>query len=444
MTESALAIVILAAGKGSRMKSNMPKVLHKVAGLPMLGHVIKTAEALSPQKIVIVAAPDHVETFRPYTGAHEIVVQDQQLGTGHAVRCAESALKNFNGDVLVLYGDVPLMNHHILSNFIQDKRKHHAKLSVMGFEPYNPYGFGRLWMANDDLLGIIEQKDLTPEQEHIKKCNTGIMCVDSALLWELLTNLKNNNSQNEYYLTDIAAAVCERKLPRRVFHLDHSMYATGVNSRADLSEAERLFQMNARWDLMLSGVTLQDANSVHFYHDTQIAEDVTIGANVVFGPGVVVESGAEILPFSHLEGCTVKTGARIGPFARIRPGSVIGKNARIGNFVEIKNTQMAEGAKANHLSYIGDASVGTDANIGAGTITCNYDGIKKSKTEIGAGAFIGSNSALIAPVKIGDGAMVAAGSVITKNVEPGALGLARGGQKNIANWAKEFFSKGKS
>lgn len=446
MTESALAIVILAAGKGTRMKSTLPKVLHPVGGLPMLGHVIKTAENLKPQKIVIIAAPDQVDAFRPHTGAHEIVVQDQQLGTGHAVRCAAAALKDFKGDVLVLYGDVPLMRSEALQEFIETKHQANTPLAVMGFRTLHAYGFGRLVTDGNKLLEIIEQKDLPADHANNngeESCNSGIMCIASDRLWPWLENLQTNNAQGEYYLTDIAKMACQQDLNPIVFFVPNIL-TQGVNDRSDLSKVESHYQRQRSYDFLMNGVTLQSPGSVVFSHDTDIAPDVVIGANVVFGPGVKIESGAEILPFSHLENCTVKSGAKIGPFARIRPGSMIGRNARIGNFVEVKNSEFGDGAKANHLSYIGDASVGENANIGAGTITCNYDGIKKSKTEIGADAFIGSNSALIAPVKIGDGAMVAAGSVVTKDVEPGALALARGVQKNIANWAKEFFSKGKA
>ncbi|HCM83012.1 MAG TPA: bifunctional UDP-N-acetylglucosamine diphosphorylase/glucosamine-1-phosphate N-acetyltransferase GlmU [Alphaproteobacteria bacterium] len=445
MTESNLAIVILAAGKGTRMQSSLPKVLHKVAGLPMLGHVVRTAESLSPQKIIIVAAPDQVETFRPLTGTHEIAVQSQQLGTGHAVRCTENALKNFSGDILVLYGDVPLIRANVLQEFIAAKHKANTPLAVMGFRTLHAYGFGRLVTDGDKLLEIIEQKDLPAEHANSngeENCNSGIMCISSSQLWPWLQKLQTNNAQGEYYLTDIAKIAChEDKNP--IAYFVPGILTQGVNDRFDLSKVEVQYQKQRSYDFMMNAVTLLSPTTVTFSYDTQIAPDVIIGANVVFGPGVVIESGAEILPFSHLEGCTVRSGARIGPFARIRPGATIGQNARIGNFVEIKNAQFGDGAKANHLSYIGDATVGADANIGAGTITCNYDGIKKSRTEIGTGAFIGSNSALVAPVSIGEGAMVAAGSVITKDVESGALGLARATQKNIAHWAKEFFSKGK-
>ena len=442
MENTNLAIVILAAGKGTRMQSALPKVMHKVAGLEMLDHVIRTAQTLSPQKIVVVAAPDQVDAFHNIVGEHAIAVQDKQLGTGHAVQAAQTSLSNFNGDILVLYGDVPLVTPTLLKNFLAHKENTKSALTIMGSEPANPHGFGRLVMAGDLPMSIVEQKDLSPGQAQIKLCNAGIVCAQSDLLWQWLGRLQNNNAQNEYYLTDIVAMAAADDVPRTVYK-GCDIETMGVNDRAQLQMVEQKFQRRMRAQAMLGGVTLQDADSTYFSYDTHIAPDVTIGANVVFGAGVVVKSGAEILPFSHLEGCTVKSGARIGPFARIRPGSEIGSDARIGNFVEVKNAKFADGAKANHLSYIGDATVGENANIGAGTITCNYDGIKKSKTEIGAGAFIGSNSALVAPVAVGDGAMVAAGSVITQNVEAGALGIARGKQKNILGWATKFFSKGK-
>lgn len=434
MKNGNLAVVILAAGKGTRMKSALPKVLHKVAGLPMLGHVIRTAESLGPEKIIIIAAPDQVDAFRPYTGAHDIVVQEKQLGTGHAVRCAEAALKSFTGNVLVLYGDVPLVQKETLQRLLEKKSA--QTVSLLAFRSQTPHGYGRLVTTADRVNKIVEEKDADEDEKEIKLCNSGLMALSAPRLWELLATLKNSNAQGEYYLTDMVAASGDA-----CFAMVDEAEVMGINDRAQLSSAETVFQSRTRRTFMLGGVTLQSPDSVIFSHDTQISGDVTIGANVVFGPGVVVESGAEILPFSHLENCTIKAGAKIGPFARIRPGSVIGADARIGNFVEVKNTEFGAGAKANHLAYIGDATVGAGANIGAGTITCNYDGIKKSRTEIGAGAFIGSNTALVAPVSVGNGAMVAAGSVITENVPDGALGIARAVQANVLDWAKDFFKK---
>jgi bifunctional UDP-N-acetylglucosamine pyrophosphorylase/glucosamine-1-phosphate N-acetyltransferase len=418
------------------MKSALPKVMHKIAGLPMLGHVIKTAEALEPEKIVIVAAPDQVDAFRAVAGAHEIIVQTEQLGTGHALRCAESALKNFTGNVLVLYGDVPLVHTETLQKLIA--KKQNADVAVLGFRAANPFGYGRLVTTADRLTAIVEEKDASTDEKDITICNSGLMAISTPRVWELLAQLKSDNQQKEYYLTDIVRASGDA-----CFIATDEDEVMGVNDRLQLAAAETAFQTRRRAEFMLSGVTLQQPETVIFSHDTQIAADVVIGANVVFSPGVVIESGAEILPFSHLEGCTIKSGAHVGPFARIRPGSLIGSGARIGNFVEVKNSNIGAGAKANHLAYIGDATVGTEANIGAGAITCNYDGINKHKTEIGRGAFIGSNSALVAPVTIGEGAMIAAGSVITKDVPPGALATARAVQKNIFDWATKFFTKGK-
>jgi len=436
MAESSLAIIILAAGKGTRMRSALPKVLHQIAGLPMLGHVIYTAESLSPQKIVIVAAPDQVEQFRPYTGKHEIVVQDEQLGTGHAVRCAKDALKNFTGDVLILYGDVPLVRPETLRRLLHKKHFVHADAALLGFHAANPHGYGRLIATADRLIRIVEEKDAIADEREIHLCSSGLMSVSAPALWQELSSLKNHNAQNEFYLPDILAA-----LPHACFTMTDESEVMGINDRAQLAAAESIWQTHRRDDAMMAGVTLQSPETIIFSPDTEIAADVTLGAHVVFGPGVTVEGGAEILPFSHLEGCVIKSGARVGPFARIRPGSVIGPDARIGNFVEIKNSNIGAGAKANHLSYIGDTTVGAKANIGAGTITCNYDGINKYKTDIGPGAFIGSNSALIAPVFIGEGAIIGAGSVISKDVPSGALGIARVVQKNIAGWATKFFSK---
>lgn len=437
MAESKLAVVILAAGKGTRMKSALPKVLHKIAGLEMLGHVIRTAENLRPEKIVVVAAPDQVEAFRAVVGAHEIVTQDQQLGTGHAVRCAEAALKNFTGDVLVLYGDVPLVLTETLQKLLAKKSGH--AVGLLAFKTEHPHGYGRLITTADRVNKIVEEKDADADEREIKLCNSGLMAISAPRLWELLAALKNNNAQGEYYLTDLVAASGDAvfvSVEDRGWAHNELM---GINDRYQLADAENVYQNSRRWDVVMGGATLQCNYSTIFSYDTKIGENVTIGANVVFGPGVVVESGAEILPFCHLEGCVVKSGARLGPFARIRPGSVIGADARIGNFVEVKNSEFAAGAKANHLSYIGNASVGAKANIGAGTITCNYDGVNKYRTEIGAGAFIGSNSALVAPVSVGDGALIGAGSVITQNVPDHALAIARGVQKNITDWARKFF-----
>ena len=437
MKTSKLAVVILAAGKGTRMKSALPKVMHKIAGLPMLGHVIKTAEALAPQKIVVVAAPDQVDVFRTVVGTHDIVIQTEQLGTGHALRAAESVLQNFTGNILVLYGDVPLVRTETLEKLLA--KKQNSIVGVLGFRAANPFGYGRLITTADRLTAIIEEKDASTDEKEINVCNSGLMVISAPHLWELLTALKNDNQQKEYYLTDVA-----RASGNACFIATHEAEVMGVNDRAQLAAAEQAFQNRRRQEFMLAGVTLRQPETVLFSYDTQIAADVTIGANVVFGPGVVIERGAEILPFSHLENCIIRSEARIGPFARIRPGSVIGKDARIGNFVEIKNSKIGEGAKANHLAYIGDATVGTEANIGAGAITCNYDGIYKHETQIGRGAFIGSNSALVAPVTIGEGAMIGAGSVITKDVPPGALATARATQRILFDWAKKFFSQKKA
>ena len=434
MTESNLAVVILAAGKGSRMKSAMPKVLHKIGGLSMLGHVIRTAESLRPEKIVVIAAPDQVDAFRSIVGAHEIMAQNEQLGTGHAVRCAEPTLKDFTGDVLVLYGDVPLVRTETLRKLLHKKSSH--AIGLLAFRTAHPHGYGRLITTADRIHRIVEEKDATSDEKEIQTCNSGLMAASAPQIWQWLAQLKNQNATGEYYLTDVVAASGDA-----CFTVTEVDEVIGINDRVQLENAENNFQLRERHTAMLDGVTLQHSCSTIFSYDTKLAADVAIGANVVFGPGVTIESGAEILPFSHLEGCVVKSGARVGPFARVRPGSVIGPDARVGNFVEIKNSILGTGTKVGHLSYIGDTAVGSDANIGAGTITCNYDGINKFRTEIGAGAFIGSNTALVAPINVGDGAVIGAGSVISKDVPAGALGITRAVQKNIANWAINFFQK---
>ena len=425
------AVCLLAAGKGTRMRSDLPKVLHKIADLPMLGHALNSAKSCAPSRAVIVTGhqADRVaEEAKKLSPDSVCVVQEPQHGTGHAVLQAKDALSDFDGDVFILFADTPLIRPETLVA-MAEARGTGAAVVVLGFEAATPGGYGRLIEGPNGLEKIVEAKDASADELAVTLCNSGVMCVDSKTLFKLLDRVTNDNANGEYYLTDIVGLAREDGLPCAVVRCDEEE-TLGVNSRVDLAAGEAAFQQRARMAAMVSGVTLTDPDSVSFSHDTALGQDVIVEPNVVFGPGVTVESGATIRAFSHLEGCTVATGAIIGPYARLRPGAKIGEGARIGNFVEVKNATFASGAKANHLSYIGDASVGAKANIGAGTITCNYDGYLKHRTEIGADAFIGSNSALVAPVSVGSRATVAAGSVIVENVGEDDLSLARGRQVN--------------
>lgn len=434
-----IALVILAAGKGTRMESDLPKVLHPIAQVPMLVHAMRAGAALEPDRVVIVAghgaqavsAVAEAEDERA-----EIVVQAEQLGTAHAVDQARAALNGFSGDVVVLYGDTPFLQPETLERMIAARRT--CDLVVLGFQASDPARYGRLLTDGDALLGIVEYKDATEAERAITLCNSGLIACDAATLFDLIAAVGKDNAAGEYYLTDIVALARGRGLSAAVVTCEESE-TMGVNSRRELAVAEAVFQSRARADLLAAGVTLMAPDAVYLAQDTVIGRDTLIEPHVVFGPGVTVESGATIRAFSHLEGCHVSRGATVGPYARLRPGAELAENTRVGNFVEIKNAQVAEGAKINHLSYIGDATVGAAANIGAGTITCNYDGVMKHQTTIGAGAFIGSNTMLVAPVTVGDRAMTATGSVITRDVEADALAVARAKQDNKPGRARKLF-----
>ncbi|WP_277979750.1 bifunctional UDP-N-acetylglucosamine diphosphorylase/glucosamine-1-phosphate N-acetyltransferase GlmU [Sphingomonas phyllosphaerae] len=432
-----VAIVVLAAGKGTRMKSDLHKVLHPVAGRPMLLHLLASAATLAPERTVVVvgAGREQVEAAVAPLGA-ATAHQAEQLGTGHAVMQAEAALAGFAGDVLILYGDVPLVGAATMRAMLD--RLHAAdspEVVVLGFRPADPGAYGRLIVApgGDRLEKIVEYKDASAAERAVDLCNTGLMAVRGDRLFKLLARLGNANAAGEYYLTDVVelsgqAAVIEAAADE----------VAGVNSRAELAAVEATWQQARRARAMAEGATLLAPETVWFAHDTVIGRDVTIAQNVVFGPGVDVADGATIHAFSHIEGAKVASGVEVGPYARLRPGAVLEAGAKVGNFVEVKNAVLHAGAKANHLSYIGDADVGAKANIGAGTITCNYNGYLKSRTVIGAGAFVGSNSALVAPVTIGDGAIVAAGSVIVRDVTEDSLALGRARQEERAGWAARF------
>jgi len=434
------AAVILAAGQGTRMRSPTPKVLHRVGGRTLLDHAIDAAEGLGCERIVVV-----VGAHSPQVGAHArqrlgegaTVVQDPPLGTGHAVLAAREALADFDGEVVVTYADCPLLTAPVIAPLF-DLRAKGADVAVLGFEAANPTGYGRLIMAPGHvLLRIVEEKEADDTVKQVKHCNSGVLAADRATLFDLLGQVGNDNAKGEYYLTDVVGLAHDRELSTRAVFAPEAA-VQGVNSQAELAAAEAVWQAARRHALLVEGVTMPAPDSVHLCWDTQLAAGVTVEPFVVFGPGVRVESGAVIRAFSHVEGATVGEGALIGPYARLRPGAEIGPEAHIGNFVEVKKVKVGAGAKANHLSYLGDGSIGAKANIGAGTIFCNYDGFDKFETHVGAGAFIGSNTALVAPVRVGDGAMTGSGAVITKDVADGALALSRAPQTEKTGWADRF------
>ena len=435
-----LAIIVLAAGKGTRMKSDMHKVLHPIAGRPMLEHLLASAQELAPQRQVVVAGHGREQLEQALGARATIAVQEPQLGTGHAVQQAEQALQGFDGDVLILYGDVPFVRVETMRAMIARLHAPDAPaVVVLGFEPEDALQYGRV-LAHDDgrIAMMVEYKDADEEQRACRLCNSGLMAVKSADLFELLGKVGNDNTQGEYYLVDIVNIAALEGRPCAVIVTDDPDEVGGINSRGELAEAEARWQRKRRVQAMADGVTLIAPETVFFAWDTRLGRDVTIEPNVVFGPGVIVADNVIIHAFSHLEGATLESGVAIGPYARLRPGAVLKERAKIGNFVEVKNAVLGEGAKANHLSYVGDAEVGANANIGAGTITCNYDGYFKHKTVIGERAFIGSNSALVAPVKIGADAIVAAGSAVTRDVAAGELRLVRGEQLVKPGWADRF------
>ena len=433
------ALIILGAGKGTRMNSELPKVLHPIAGEPMLFHAMASGASLEPERTVVVAGhgAEAVRTaVLTHDGEVDVVEQTEQLGTAHAVAQAKAALGSFDGMALVLYGDTPFIRPETLEQ-MQDALGQHDVV-VLGFEAADPGRYGRLIMDGAALDKIVEYKDASDEERAVTLCNSGVVACRSELLFNLVETVDNNNASGEYYLTDIVGIARVQGLSATAVLCDEAE-TLGVNSRADLAAADAAFQRRARLSLMEDGVTLMAPDTVYLARDTVIGRDTVIEPNVVFGPGVTVESGATIRAFSHLEGCHVSRGSVVGPYARLRPGTELAEFTRVGNFVEIKNAQIAEGAKINHLSYIGDATIGPRANIGAGTITCNYDGVMKHHTHIGADAFIGSNTMLVAPVHIGNGAMTGSGSVITSDVEPDALALARAPQVEKPGMARKLF-----
>jgi bifunctional UDP-N-acetylglucosamine pyrophosphorylase/glucosamine-1-phosphate N-acetyltransferase len=438
MTERPIACIILAAGKGTRMKSALPKVLHPLGGLPMVRHVLDAAQALAPARIVVVVGPG-MENVAKAVAPHATVVQENQLGTGDAVKAALPLLEGFSGDVLVLYGDTPLITVETLRDMVAARNgASNPAVVVMGMRPADPGAYGRLVQAADGgLERIVEFLDASPAERAIGLCNAGFMAFDGARMPGLIGAIGNDNAKGEYYLTDAVSVARSQGHACAVVEgpVDDAL---GVNSRAELAGVEKIFQNRLRLAAMANGATLLDPDTVWFAADTVLGRDVTVGQNVVFGPGVTVEDGVEIRAFSHLEGVVVRKGALVGPYARLRPGSDVGEGAHVGNFVELKNTKMGPGAKANHLTYLGDSDIGGGSNIGAGTITCNYDGYLKHRTVIGTNVFVGSNSTLVAPVELGDGAYTAAASVVTRDVPDDALVITRPDEVVKEGWAARY------
>jgi bifunctional UDP-N-acetylglucosamine pyrophosphorylase/glucosamine-1-phosphate N-acetyltransferase len=436
-----IAIVVLAAGLGKRMKSDLPKVMHRAAGRTLLGHVLAAAATLEPAEIVVVAGPERHEAVSAETRSvapkAKIAPQSERKGTGHAVAMAEAALAGFRGTVVVLYGDVPLIETSTLKQLAAQIGAA-VPLAVLGFRAADPKGYGRLIQDGAGrLMAIAEELDATPEQWRINLCNSGLMAIDSGHLWRHLPKLEPKNAQGELYLTDLVELTVKGGGTVATVECPEDE-VQGVNDRVQLAKVEAALQGRYRERAMLGGATLVAPETVFFSAETKIGRDVTIEPYVVFGPGVAIGDRVEILAFSHIEGARIAEGARVGPFARLRPGAEIGMDAHIGNYVEVKKATIGKGAKVNHLSYIGDASVGAKSNIGAGTITCNYDGFDKHVTEIGANVFVGSNTALVAPVKVGAGANIAAGSVVTKDVPDDALAIARAPLALREGWAARY------
>ncbi len=431
------AAIILAAGKSTRMQSKKSKVLHEIGGLPMLAWVANLARTAGVEKIICVVGEANTDVL---TAAEdlglEIALQEPQLGTGHAVQSAQTLLADFDGDVAVLYADTPLIRPQTLSR-VFGALEQDCHVAVMGFETDRPAAYGRLIERDGKLVKIVEAKEASPEELAVNLCNSGVMAASAANMFSAVARVRNNNAKGEYYLTDVVEILRNDGKTAVAVHADEAEIL-GVNSRHDLAQAEQAFQAHMRTQFMDNGVTLRDPDSTYFSWDTEIEPEAEIGANVVFGPGSFVAGGAVIHPFCHIEGATIGKNVQIGPFARLRPGAHMCENSKAGNFVEVKKSIVGKGSKINHLSYIGDAEIGEGVNIGAGTVTCNYDGYAKHKTSIGDGAFVGTNSSLVAPLSIGTGAYLGSGGVITENVPDDALALGRAKQTNKEGWAKRY------
>ncbi|MEY4984952.1 MAG: bifunctional UDP-N-acetylglucosamine diphosphorylase/glucosamine-phosphate N-acetyltransferase [Pseudomonadota bacterium] len=423
-----VSLVILAAGQGTRMNSDLPKVLHRLGAAPMLHHAMQAGRALSPARTIVVTGhgAEAVEkSARAFDEDVACVRQEEQKGTAHAVLQAAPLLADAAGDALVLYGDTPFIRPETLEAML-DARARHAVV-VLGFHAADPARYGRLIAQGDALERIVEFRDATPEERSITLCNSGVICADAATLMRLCAAVGNANAAGEFYLTDIVALARAEGLSAGLVLCDEAE-TLGINTRAELARAEAFFQSRARAEALENGVTLTAPETVYFALDTVIGRDAIIGPHVIFGTGVTIESGAEVKGFCHLEGCHISRGADVGPFARLRPGAELAEDVHVGNFVEIKNSVLDEGVKVGHLTYLGDAHVGEFTNIGAGTVTCNYDGVMKHRTVIGKRAFIGSDTMLVAPVTVGDDALTGSGSVITEDVPPAALALGRAKQ----------------
>ena len=440
------AAIVLAAGTGSRMKSDLPKVMHAIAGRPMINHVLATlaGEAIAPVVVVVGA---EMGGLAKAVAPHQTVVQKDCLGTGHAALQANAALADFTaqsrGDILVVFGDTPFVGAETLRRMRAARSNASGVVPtvvVLGFTPQDPGAYGRLIAGANGLERIVEAKDATPAELAVRLCNSGIMLCEAKVLWSLLAEVRNTNAKGEYYLTDIVGLARKAGQTCAVVEGDEQELL-GINSRAELAEAEVIFQRKYRQRVMANGATLTAPETVYFSADTKVGRDVEIGPFTVFGPGVVVDDNVIIRGFCHIEGAHLAADSVVGPYARLRPGADIGKGAHVGNFVEIKNATLEEGAKVNHLAYIGDARVGAKANVGAGTITANYDGFTKSHTDIGAGAHIGSNTVLVAPVKVGDGAMTGAGAVVRKDVPADALAVSAARQEIHEGFAAKYRKK---
>jgi bifunctional UDP-N-acetylglucosamine pyrophosphorylase / glucosamine-1-phosphate N-acetyltransferase len=434
------AVVILAAGQGTRMRSDTHKVLHPIASRPLLLHLLDRVDALGADKRVVVVGKGREQVEGAIAGRDAaIAVQAEQKGTGHAVQQAAGALAGYDGPVLVLYGDTPFVQAQTLRRMIDRLNGEDGPgIVVLASQPDDPAKYGRIILGDGDRIAkMVEYRDASEDERAVRLCNSGMMAVRARDLFRWLDKVGNDNAAGEFYLPDIVNVAAAEG--REAVVIEGDPYeAAGVNSRAELAHLELEWQRRRREQALDEGATLIDPESVWFAYDTKLGRDVTVEPHVVFGPGVQIADGATIHAFSHIEGATIGAKASIGPFARIRPGTRLAERTKVGNFVELKKAELAEGAKVNHLSYVGDASVGARANIGAGTITCNYDGFGKYLTVIGDGAFIGSNTALVAPVTVGQGAIVGAGSVITRDVEADSLAVERSEQKGIAGWAKRF------
>ncbi|MCJ7421967.1 bifunctional UDP-N-acetylglucosamine diphosphorylase/glucosamine-1-phosphate N-acetyltransferase GlmU [Sphingomicrobium astaxanthinifaciens] len=437
------AIIVLAAGKGTRMKSALHKVLHPIAGRPMIEHLLGSVDQLSASRTVVVVGQwkEQLEAALDGRGL-TFAEQTEQLGTGHAVQQAQAALAGHVGPVILLFGDVPMVRAETMRAMVERlEADDKPGIVALGFEPEDTKAYGRIITMGDDRIDkMVEHKDASPEERRCRMCNSGMMAVEGASLFDWLAEVDNDNAAGEYYLPDIVN-IAKREGRRPVVVKGEEREVTGINSRAEMAQAEAQWQAFKREEAMAAGVTLRAPETVFFSWDTELGADVTIEPFVQFGPGVRVADGATIRAHSHLEGCDVGEGCEVGPYARLRPGARLERGAKVGNFVEIKNAVLGAGAKANHLTYVGDAAIGPRANLGAGTITCNYDGFNKWPTIVGADAFVGSNSALVAPVVIGERAIVGAGSVVTKDVTADAIAIARGQQKELAGAAKSFRDK---